>query len=94
MIVSSEIASITILMRVKHDNEIINKIIPFKVYRHQQQYKAVPLVSPEDKAMTNLPDEVVFTFADNTIMAGEDLDNERLGIVSNIIRELKILRVV
>lgn len=94
MIVSSEIASITILMPVKKDNEIINKIIPFKVYCHQQQYKAVPLVSPEDKAMTGLPDEVLFTFANNTIMAGDNLDNERLGIVNNIIRELKMLRVI
>lgn len=92
--VSNEIASITILVSFKQNQEIVNKIVPFKVYSHHQYFKAIPLVSSEEREMAGLPEEVSFTFANNTIMAGEDLNTERLGMLNNIIRELKILRVV
>lgn len=94
MMVSNEIASITILVSFKQNQEVINKIVPFKVYGHHQYYKAVPLVSSEEREIAGIPEEVLFTFANNTLMASEDLNTERLGMLNNIIRELKILRVV
>lgn len=49
MLVTNEIASITISVPYQKGNEIVNQIVPFKVFKQQQHYRAIPLISAEER---------------------------------------------
>jgi hypothetical protein len=94
MSVINEIASITILVPCRRGNEIINEIIPFKVFRQQQHYKAIPLISAEEREKTGLSSELSFRFIENRIVPEEKANDATLYAINNIAGELRMLRIV
>jgi len=94
MLVTNEIASITILVPYLRGNEIINQIIPFKVFREHQRYKAIPLISTEERKITGLSEELSFRFIENKIIPETETNDENLKAINNIANELRMLRIV
>lgn len=94
MFTSNEIASITILVPYHKGREIVNQIIPFKVFKDQQQYRAVPLISTEERQLTGLPEQMSFRFNDYKVLAAADTNEGNLEAINNIVRELRMLRIV
>lgn len=94
MIVTNEIASVTILVPHQRGNEIINQIIPFKVFRQQQGYKAIPLITAEERMMTGLSAELSFRLMDQKIQPETETTRQNIEAINNIVRELQVLRVV
>jgi len=94
MIVTNEIASITILVASKRGNETINQIIPFKVFRQQQHYKAIPLISAEERELIGLSAELSFRFVENRIIPEAKANEATLKAINNIAGELRMLRIV
>ena len=94
MPVTNEIASITILVPCQKGNEILNRIIPFKVFRQQQHYKAMPLITAEERKLTGLPAELSFRFIENRIIPEADANDANLNAINSIASELRMLRIV
>jgi hypothetical protein len=94
MVITNEIASITILVPYQKGNEIINQIIPFKVFKKQQQFKAIPLISDEERKMTGLSAEISFRFNENRIIPGAETNKISLDAINSIASELRMLRIV
>jgi hypothetical protein len=94
MLVTNEIASITILVPYQRGNEIINQIIPFKVFRQQHRYKAIPLITTEERKLTGHPAELSFRFIEHRIIPEVETSEANLNAINNIASELKMLRIV
>ena len=94
MLVTNEIASITILVPYRRGNEIINQIIPFKVFREHQRYKAIPLISTEERIITGLSEELSFRFIENKIIPDAEVNEANGNAMNNIANELRMLRIV
>lgn len=94
MLITNEIASITILLPFQKGKEMVNQVIPFKVFRQEQQYKAIPLITSEERKSTGLSDELSFTFKQNKIIAEPETNEASLMTINNIASELKLLRIV
>lgn len=94
MLVTNEIASITILVPRQKNDAVVNQIIPFKIFKHHHDYKAVPLISGEERERTGLSAEISFRFIANRIIPGEKMNEVSLAAINNIASELRILRIV
>jgi len=94
MFVTNEIASITILVPTQRGNEIINQIIPFKVFREQQHYKAIPLISADERKLAGLPAELSFRFVGHRIIPEAEAYGANLDAIHRIAGELRMLRIV
>lgn len=94
MLVTNEIASITILVPYQKGNEIVNQIVPFKVFKQQQHYRAIPLISTEERNIAGLSTELSFRFTENRIIPEADTNEANLNAINNIAGELRILRIV
>jgi hypothetical protein len=94
MVTTNEIASITILLHFQKGNELVNQIIPFKVFRKEEQYKAIPLISPEERKHTGLSEELCFSFNQNRIVTEVETNAAGVNAINNIAGELRLLRIV
>ena len=94
MLNSDEIASITVLVPYQRGNETINQITPFKLFRQQERYKAIPLISAEERKLTGLSAELSFRFTENRIISEGDSNEANLSAINKIAGELMILRIV
>ena len=91
MIVTNEIASITVLVSHRWPTDsTTEEIVPFKVYKEGQQFKAVPLLSKEGRRLTGLPEVVLFSFLDHCIVTAKNMEEETLNVVKKIIQELSL----
>ena len=94
MLITNEIASITILLPFQKGNELVNQIIPFKVFRQEEKYKAIPLISLEDRKDTGLSEELCFTLRQNRIVADAETNAAGINAINNIAGELRLLHIV
>jgi hypothetical protein len=94
MLVSTEIASVTILVSYQKENEMINQIIPFKVFKQEDLYKAIPMISAEERKVMGISAELAFRLIDNRIIVGEEANNASLNAINKIASELRVLRIV
>lgn len=94
MLITNEIASITVLLPFQKGNELVNQIIPFKVFKQEEQYKAIPLLSAEERKSTGLSEELCFTFNQNRIVTKAETNAAGVNAINNIAGELRLLRIV
>ena len=67
---SNEIASITVLVPHHIGTETINQVIPFRVYRQEQNYVAVPFISAAERLTSGLPESLSFALVNNRLWNG------------------------
>lgn len=90
MITANEIPLITVpLMHYKQNDVVTEEDVDFKIYRNDKQFKAIPLISKEERLMTGLPEELVFAYFSQCITTARDMDEESLNAIKQIIQELE-----
>ena len=94
MIISNELANLTILVTFLEGNERSHQIVPFRVYREERQFKAIPLINSDERKKTRLPQELHFSFDHQGLTTEQGTSEETLDVVKRILQELKMQRVV
>ena len=94
MIISNELANLTILVSFLEGNERSHQIVPFRVYREERQFKAIPLINSDERKKTRLPQEILFSFDHQGLTIEQGISEETLDVVKRILQELKMQRVV
>ena len=90
MITIDEIPIITVpVTHYKLNNLPTEAEVDFKVYRVDKQFKAIPLMSREERLMTGLPEELVFAYFSHCITTANDMEDESLNAIKQIIQELE-----
>ena len=90
MITIDEIPIITVpVTHYKLNNLPTESEVDFKVYRVAKQFKAIPLMSREERLMTGLPEELVFAYFSHCITTANDMEDESLNAIKQIIQELE-----
>lgn len=91
----NEIASITVLVSNRTSDTVTSQdIIPFRVYQDEQRFTAIPLINDEERKRTFLPNEVHFDLIDQRFVPGKDMQGNVLDVISNIIQELKMQKLL
>jgi hypothetical protein len=93
MLVTNEIASITILITYQKGGDIINQIVPFKVLREQHHYLAIPLITTEESRIFGLSERLSFKFIENRLITEAETKEGDLNAIYKIASELKTLRI-
>jgi hypothetical protein len=94
MFITNEIASITVLVPGGSGTRTTHRVIPFNVYKEGQKYRAIALIGNEERRLACLPEELSFHFTDHTLVPGKETKEENLGVLSNIVQELRIQRIL
>lgn len=94
MLITNGIASISVLLPFKNGKDVVNQIIPFKVFRDEKQYKAIPLITSGERKSAGLSEELIFTFHQNSIVAKAATNEAGVNAINNIASELKMLRII
>lgn len=91
MIPTKEIPIITVPLTHYRLNDVISgKDVDFKIYRENNQFKAIPLLSNDERLSTGLPEELFFVYADRCITDASDMEEESLSAIKQIILELEV----
>ena len=93
MIIANEVSSITVLVSYLKGTENTNQIVPFKVYKEDSRYKAIPLINNEERKLTGLPAEIFFQFINKTIVPGKETTDKGIEVLNNIVQELRMQKV-
>jgi hypothetical protein len=70
------------------------KIVPFKVFKEDQQYKAVPLLNESERKNIGLQEVISFAFVDHCIITERSLSEDTFEIIKNLIQELILQDVI
>jgi hypothetical protein len=90
MITIDEIPIITVpVTHYKLNNLPTEAEVDFKVYRVDKQFRAIPLMSREERLMTGLPEELIFAYFSHCITTANDMEDESLNAIKQIIQELE-----
>ena len=91
MITVNEIPLITVqIMHYMKNGMATGGDVDFKIYREENQIKAIPLLSKEERLTTQLPEELVFVYIDHCITAANNMGEESLDAIKQIIQELEV----
>jgi len=90
MITVKEIPLITVqIAHYRQSGIAAGEDVDFKIFRENNQLKAIPLMSKEERLTTQLPKELVFVYANHCITAAENMDGESLDAINQIVLEMK-----
>jgi len=64
--------------------------VDFKIYREENRFRAIPLMSKQERLTTWLPEELVFAYANHCITMANDMEEESLNAIKQIILELEV----
>ena len=63
-------------------------IIPFRVDKEQGQFRAVPMISEQQRNDAGLPDIIYFSLVDNCIIPEKSRTNRTLDVIRNLLNEM------
>ena len=77
------------LMHYKQNDVVTEEDVDFKIYRQDRQFKAIPLMSKEERLMTGLPEELIFAYFCQCITTANNMEEESLNAIKQIIQEME-----
>ena len=87
----NEIPLITVAVIHYQQNNISTKEnVDFKIYRKENKFKAIPLMSKHERLTTGLPEELAFEYFNHCITAANDMEEESLNAIKQIILEMEV----
>lgn len=95
MIITKELASLTI--PVDHYwsyNVVTEEPVTFTVFHENERFRAVPLMSKEERNTTGLPEELLFVYLNYCIAEANDMEEETLKVIKELILELKVQELI
>lgn len=91
MITMNEIPLVTVAVLHYKPNNISTKLdVDFKIYREENKFKAIPLMSKHERLTTGLPEELIFVYFNHCITAANDMEEESLNAIKQIILEMEV----
>lgn len=91
MITMNEIPLVTVAVLHYQLNNICTKgNVDFKIYREENKFKAIPLMSKHERLATGLPEELIFVYFNHCITAANDMEEESLNAIKQIILEMEV----
>ena len=87
---ASKIASVNISVPYKGPGNVIKQNpVLFDVYFEEDHYKAVPLLSDDERRIANLPNELLFSFQDGKPFSHRGVMDGNFHAIEDIVGELK-----
>ena len=71
-----------------------NRIVPFKVFKEDQQYRAVPLLIESERMHIGLQEVISFGFVNHCIIAERSMSEDTLEVINNLIQEMILQDVI
>lgn len=91
MITINEIPLVTVpILHYNLENITTEKNVDFKIYREENQFKAIPLMSKHERLTTGLPEELIFVYFNHCITTANDMEEESLNAIKQIILEMQV----
>jgi hypothetical protein len=88
---TNEIPIISVPIEHYRQNDILTEEeVDFKIYRTENRFRAIPLLSKEERLPTGLPEELRFVYAVHCISDANDMEEESLNAIKKIIQELEV----
>ena len=87
----NEISSITVpVTHYRSNNAITEQAVVFNISRENNRFKAIPLLTKEERNQTGLPEELEFVYFNYCIVDANDMEEETLDAIKQIILELEV----
>lgn len=91
MILTDKTLSITVpVQHFRPDNVITEEEVCFKVSRDGSQFKAIPMLSKEERRITGLPEKMEFVYVNYCIASANNMEEETLNAIKQIILEMEV----
>jgi hypothetical protein len=91
MTTTTDIPLITVsVMHYRQNGEAAGEDVDFKIYREDNLFRAIPLMSREERLTTGLPEVLEFAFASHCITRANDMEEETLNAIKQIVQELEV----
>jgi hypothetical protein len=91
MITTNEIPLITVPVTHYRLNGLsAGEDVGFKIYKEGNQFRAIPLLSKEERLATGLPQELVFVYFSQCITTANDMEEDSLSAIKQIILEMQV----
>jgi hypothetical protein len=86
-----EISTITVpVARFIGLNSVTLDEVGFKIYKEHNHFRAVPLLSKEERIATGLPEELLFVYISHCITSANNMEEETLDVIKKIVQELQV----
>ena len=69
-------------------NAILNKIVPFQIYREGHCFIAAPLISLEERRLANLPPEMAFECVGGAITSSRGAAEKNMQVLKDILQKV------
>jgi hypothetical protein len=91
MITTNEIPLITVpVIHYRLNGVTAGEDVDFKIYKEGNRFRAIPLLSKEERLSTGLPQELVFVYFSHCITTANDMEEESLSAIKQIILEMEM----
>jgi hypothetical protein len=70
------------------------EIVSFKVFREQEQFRAVPMLDEAPRKRAGLPEVICFAFVDHCIISEKSRGEETLEVIKSLIQEMMIQELI
>lgn len=70
------------------EDKATKEIVPFKVFKENQNFRAVPLLAEVERKRAGLPEVIAFTFMDQCIVTERSIGEDTLEVIKSMINEL------
>jgi hypothetical protein len=87
---NDEVITLSVLVEGNSNKEIVS----FKVFRDIKQYKAVPMLTKEQRKRTGLAEVICFSFVDHCIVSEKSRSEETLEVIRSLILEMMMQEVL
>ena len=87
---SSKITSLSVQVPYKSaGNTIIQKPVSFDIYREENNYKAIPCLSDDERRIANLPDELVFHIEKGRPISARGNKDGNFHVIKDLVKILQ-----
>jgi len=76
------------------DNLITVEDVGFKIYKENNHFKAIPLLSKADLLTTGLPEELLLVYISHCIASANNMEDESLETIKKIVQELEVQKLL
>lgn len=92
---TNEIPIISVpVLHYRANNVTTREEVDFKIFRDANRFRAIPLLSKDERLPTGLPEELIFVYVAQCIAAANDMEEESLDAIKQIIQELEVREII
>ena len=91
MTITKELTAVTVPVTIYDlQDKATERLVSFTIFRENGWFRAVPVLSTEERLLLKLPGAMVFLFSNYCIVDANDWEEETLAVMKQIILELEV----